>query len=221
MLETFMASFDNFYNEALELGQNRKTTLTVGMPAILGSFFFERLIPKFEEANPGIHLTIHETPTLIGLKMIKENLLDLFIGIIEKEDPSYDCKLIFETNLVFWASREHPLASEKVIKGSDLRNQPFIMVPQGSYHFKVISRQYENIPLNVVMHSNQLPTIRYMLKNLAVTILYEQVFENDDAFCKIPLSEPLPAKIGVFWKKNTYLTDAMRAFVRFIKSIQL
>jgi DNA-binding transcriptional LysR family regulator len=102
-----------------------------------------------------------------------------------------------------------------------LKGHPFIMVPQGSYHFKTISDHYKNISLNVVMHSNQIPTIRYMLEqNRAVTILYEQVFENDKNLCKRALSEALRAKIGVFWKKDVYVTSAMKTFIRFAKAIK-
>jgi DNA-binding transcriptional LysR family regulator len=216
-----MASFDNFYNEAIELGQNKKTKLSLGMPTILGSFFFRRIFSEFERAYPEFHLTVYDIPTFVGLQMIKEDLLDFLIGILEDDVRSCDYMPIFETNLVFWANREHPLAEKEIITGSMLRNQPFIMVPQGSYHFKVISEQYKDVPLNIVLHSNQIPTIQYMLEsNLAVTVLYEQVFENNDVLCKRSLADPLPAKIGVFRKKNIYLTSAMKAFIRFIKSIQ-
>jgi hypothetical protein len=94
------------------------------------------------------------------------------------------------------------------------------MAPRGSYHFKTVSERYKDVPLNVVMHSNQIPTIRYMLLNsAAAAILYEQVFENDEAVCKTPLAEPITAEIGVFRKKHTYVTAAMKSFLRFLTSV--
>ncbi|MDR1247647.1 MAG: LysR family transcriptional regulator [Clostridiales Family XIII bacterium] len=220
MLNDLMASFDNFYNMAVDLGQNRQATLKLGIPAILGTFFFDRIFPEFERRNPNIRLTVHQTPTIIGLEMIKDSFLDFFIGIKEGDTPSCDYNKLFETELVFWARRGHPLSREKHITGELIKNQSFIMAPRGSYHFKMVSERYGNIPLNVVMHSNQISTIRYMLLNsTAVTVLYEQVFENDDAVCKIPLEEPIVAEIGVFRKKHTYVTDAMKSFLRFLTSV--
>jgi DNA-binding transcriptional LysR family regulator len=222
ILDTMMISFDNFYKEAIDLGQNKTTILKIGIPAILGTFFFERIFPTFEKLHPDIRLMIQEIPTFMGIEKINENLLDILIGIIEEKSlPHCEYKPIFTTNLVFWASREHPLVKKSVITGEMMKDYPFIMVPKGSYHFKVISDQYKDIPLNVVLHSNQIPTIRYMLEdNMAVTILYEQVFENDDNICKKPLSEPLTATIGAFWKKDTYVSSAMKTFIRFVTSTQ-
>jgi DNA-binding transcriptional LysR family regulator len=221
MLETMMLSFDNFCKASIDLGQNKTEKLKIGIPAILGTFFFERIFPKFKSMYPDIHLTIHEIPTFMGLEMINENVLDVLIGIVEEKAPLHsDYNPIFTTNLVFWANKEHPLAKEKSITGDMLKEYPFIMVPHGSYHFKVISEQYSDTPLNIAMHSNQIPTIRYMLsENQAVTILYEQVFANDNLLCKKPLAEPLTATIGTFWKKDTYVPNAMKTFLRFTESL--
>jgi DNA-binding transcriptional LysR family regulator len=219
MLDDLMASFDNFYNMAVDLGQNKQATLKLGIPAILGTFFLERIFPEFERRNPNIRLIVHQTPTLVGLKMIKDSFLDFFIGIKEGVSPSCDYNKLFETELVFWAGRAHPFLREKRVTREMLKNLPFIMVPQGSYHFKTVSERYKDVPLNVIMHSNQVPTIRYMLLNsTAVTILYEQVFEDDEAVCKRPLAEPIVAEIGVFRKKHTYVTAAMKSFLRFLTS---
>lgn len=220
MTNEMLHNFDNFYNQSMELGQARETTLKLGIPAILGTFFFERIVPEFERQHPDIHLVIYEVPTLTGQRMVNETVLDFLIGIID-DDCSCTTKLIFETNLVFFAGREHPLAKQKVITKEMLFDQPFIMVPKGSYHYKVISDRYKDIPLNTVLHSNQVSTIRYMLKNnLAVTILYQQVFAKDKEIIKRPLSEPLTASISIFWKKNVYLTSAMKQFIQFIKTIE-
>jgi DNA-binding transcriptional LysR family regulator len=220
MLNDLMMSFDNFYNMAIDLGQNKQATLKLGMPAILGTFFLERIFPEFERRNPNIRLIVHQTPPLFGLRLIKDSFLDFFIGARESDTPSCDYNKLFETELVFWARKGHPLSREKRVTREMMKNLPFIMMPQGSYHFKTISERYTDVPLNVVMHSNQVPTIRYMLLNsAAVTILYEQVFENDEAVCKIPLTEPIIAEIGVFRKKHTYVTAAMKSFLRFLTSV--
>lgn len=221
MTNDMLLSFDNFYSKAVELGECHTTTLRVGIPAILGTFFFERIIPVFEQQNPNIHLTIHEVPTITGIRMVNDAHLDFLIGVIEDDFCSCNFKLIFETDLVFFSGRDHPLAKKKVISKDMLANQPFIMVPKGSYHYKVISERYKAPPLNTVLYSNQVSTIAYMLKNnLAATILYKQVFEKDKNVCSRPLSEPLTAKIGIFWKKNIYVTNAMKKFIQFTKTIQ-
>ncbi len=221
MSNAMLKSFDNFYNRAIDLGKSRKTTLRLGIPALLGTFFFERIVPSFEQENPDINLVIYETPTISGLQKIKDNQLEFLIGILEDDISSYNFKQIFETDLLCSVGRTHPLAKEKVITKESLRGQPFVMVPKGSYHYKVIADRYKDLPLNIVLHSNQVSTIKYMLKNnLAATILYKQIFEKDREISQIPLSEPLTAKIGIFWGKNIYVNNAMKRFLQFVKEIQ-
>ncbi len=220
MTNKILLDFDDFYNKAVDLGKVRTATLRVGIPAILGTFFFERIVPDFEQANSDIHLTLQEVPTITGLRMINDSSLDFLIGIIEDKVCSYNYRLIFETELVCFVKREHPFAKEKSISKKMLANHPFIMVPHGSYHYKVISERYKDIPLNKVLYSNQISTISYMLNNSqAATILYKQVFEKDKNIRGISLSEPLTARIGIFWKKNAYTTCAMKTFISFIKTI--
>lgn len=221
MTNEMLHRFDNFYHQSVELGQAHETTLKIGIPAILGTFFFERIIPKFEQQNPDIHLITYEVPTITGQSMVNDTMLDFLIGVTNDDDESCCAKLIFETNLIFFSGRNHPLRKHKAITNEMLYDQPFIMVPKGSYHYKVISERYKDAPLKTVLHSNQISTIRYMLKNnLAVTILYQQVFANDKEIIRRPLVEPLTAKINIFWKKNIYLTVAMKKFIQFVRSTE-
>ena len=219
MLNEQMTSFDNFYKRATELGKNKKC-LTIGIPPILNSFFLERIFTKFKSQHMDIHLTIIETSTYVGLQKVNDYALDFFVGAINGDVSAYNVKAIFETLLVLWSGKNHPLAKEKIITKDMLENHPFIMMPEGSYHFKVVSKEYKDVPLNVVMHSNQLLTIRNLLKNNeALTILYKHAFEADEELCERPLSKPLPTTIGLFWKKDGYVSNTMESFLLFIERI--
>ena len=81
--EDFMSNHDNFYSTALDLGIKKSRNLKIGIPSILGTFFLGKIVPAFNETYPDIHLEIHEVPTLIGVKMLEESDLDLFVGIMD------------------------------------------------------------------------------------------------------------------------------------------
>lgn len=220
MTNRFLTDVEDFYTEALDLGKNRITYLNLGIPTVLGTFFLKKIIPDFPLVYPNIHLKIFEVPTLIGMKMIEEAKLDLFIGI--KDDTicsKCNSALIYETNLMFSASSANSLAKEKSISKEMLINQPFVIISEGSYHYKTITNLYDELPLNIVLQSNQLSTISHMVKNNhAVTIIYEEIFKNNPDISTIPLDNTITAPIGIFWKKNTYVSDTKKSFIRFMRN---
>jgi DNA-binding transcriptional LysR family regulator len=222
LTQRMLDSFDNFYSEAIDLGKNQKTVLRLGMPAILSTFFYERIVPNFEDAHPHIRLRIFEVPTLTGLEMIDNASLDFLIGIVDEESAlAYNFRVVFDTDLMLFMHPDNVLAKEKSISKEMLLDQPFVMPSKGSMHYKLIMSKYKDAPLHVVLYSTQMQTIRYMIReNLAVTILYKQVFKSDDQICKVPLKEPLLAKIGLFRKKNIYVTTAMKTFASFVLELQ-
>jgi DNA-binding transcriptional LysR family regulator len=220
MTERLLDTFDNFYSEAIDFGSNRSSAVRIGVPAILSTFFLKKFVPGFRQKNPNIQLEIFEVPTFTGLDMIDKAALDLTIGVIDGRSSAYGHERIFDTDLVLFLNADNPLAKESRISMEMLTKQPFIMVPKGSAQYNLIISKFSSLPPDIVLHSTQISTIRYMLQNdLAVMILYKQVFEDDESICSRPLQEPLSAKIGVFWKKGIYITSAMKRFISFIRAI--
>lgn len=212
--------YDSYYNEAIDLGLYKKTELRVGIPSILSTFLFEKIVPEFEQKNPDIRLVIHEVPTLTGLEMIRSSEIDLLVGIYDEEHLSTcESSALFGTNLVLFLSCNNPLAKEKSITKAMLADQPFIAIPKGSNHYNTIASAYKN-SLNIILHSTQISIIRYMLQNnLAVAILYRQLFDEDKDICCRPLDDPIHAEICVYWKKSSYLSSSMKSFISFAKTI--
>jgi DNA-binding transcriptional LysR family regulator len=209
--------FDNYYNESIDLGRHSKTVIRLGMPAILSTFFYRRIVPTFRENNPDIHLIVFEVPTLTGLRMLNDASLDFLIGILNEESScAYDCKVIFDTTLDLFVHKDNPLAKKKSVSGEMLIKQPLIFVPKGSRHYECLKNAFKGVPLDIVLYSTQMSTIRYMLEsNMAATILYKQVFDVCGDIRRIPFGKPIAAQIGLSWKKNAYLNSAMKSFVSF------
>ena len=219
----FLTSVDNFEKTALDLKKKPNVTLRLGVPPILGTLLLQEFIPGFELQNPGISLEILEIPTLDGLKMVDQANLDLLIGIKSPHSLALcDSKSIFVTELIAAFCPENPLAKEAVIEKSMLSNSSFVILPKGSYHYYAIKNSFKDPPLNIIMQSNQLSTIRYMIKSKnAVTIIFKEVFENDRDICCRPLAEPIIGDVCVFWRKHAYISNCMKAFIRYIQNCKL
>ncbi|MFV0518160.1 MAG: LysR family transcriptional regulator [Aminipila sp.] len=212
---------DNFTNKSMDLSHKKDVVLKIGMPGVLGSFFFKKIIPNFELQNPGIHLEIYEIPTIEGIKKIHDSKLDLLIGITDKATyPNCDSALIFSTELQLAVSSKNPLSQNKAVTEKMLSGYPFVIISAGSFHYNIITSRFENNPIKIILHSNQVSTIRYMIENdYAITIIYKEIFNNDPNITMIPLEDPIHANVSVFWRTGSYCNTATKAFISYLRNI--
>lgn len=219
----FLQQFNDFYEKACDLSANRTVTLRLGVPSVMGTFFFQKIIPDFHIHHPEIHLEIYEIATIDGINMLHNAELDFMLGINNESCyTNCDSKLIFTTELQLAISKEHALAGEKKITSEMVEGLPLVIISKGSYHYKAIKNAFEGRDLNIIMHSSQISTIKYMVTgNNAATIIYKDVFQNNPDICCIPLEQPMPAQVHVFWQKNIYLSSAMRTFISYITNLDI
>lgn len=217
----FLKEFASYYEKACDLSKGRKAVLRLGVPSVMGTFFFRKIIPDFNEKHPNIELEIFEIATIDGIRMLGNAELDLLLGI--KNETCYnncDSKEIFATELQLAVNKDHPLASQKKIAAQMLSGLPLVIISKGSYHYKSIRSTFSDIDLNIIMNSSQLSTIRYMIRdNNSATIIYKDIFADDPDICCVPLERPMPAHVHVFWQKNTYLSTAMKSFISYITQL--
>ena len=103
-----------------------------------------------------------------------------------------------------------------------LSGLPMVIISNGSYHNSAVLSTFEDIDLNIIMHSSQMSTIHYMLRNdHAATIIYRDIFTNDPDICCIPLERTIPAHVHVFWQKNNYVSSAMKSFISYITRLEI
>ena len=88
--------------------------------------------------------------------------------------------------------------------------------------YDAIESAFVDIDLNIIMHSSQRSTIEYMVSNnIASTIIYKDVFKNNEDICCIPLEKNIDANSHVFWQKNTYVSSAMKTFISYITQLEI
>lgn len=218
----FVNNYDNFHKEALDIGNKNQVVLKVGIPPVLGTFMFKKLFPSFEKQHPNIRLQMFEIGTISGLKRLNEGSLDFLIGAMDDATyPQCDSKLIFKTKFGLAVSSQNPLSKKPFASKEMICKQPFIIFPKGSYHYTSITGHFKEHPLNIIMEASQISTIKYIVENnFAVTITYQESFDSTAKICHIPLEEPINANVSVLWRKNAYVSNAMKAFIAYTATIE-
>ncbi len=217
----FLQQFDTYYSHAQDISSSAHPPLRLGVPAILGTFFFKKIIPDFYEKHPEIDLKIFEAPTIDGINMLNNAKLDLLLGIRDNKCYSNcNSKEIFSTELCLAVSKDNPLSEERYITPEMLSRIPLVSVNKGSYHHSIMMKEFKDLPLNILMYSNQLSTIQYMIShNCASAVIYKDVFNKSEDIICIPFKDSLPVQIHIFWQKSTYKSAVMRTFISYISSL--
>ncbi|QIB67842.1 LysR family transcriptional regulator [Aminipila butyrica] len=218
----FINSYDNFHRESLDIGNKTHVVLKVGIPPVLGTFMFKKFFPAFEQLHPNIRLQMFEIGTISGLKRLNEGGLDFLLGAMDDTVyPQCDSRLIFRTQFGLAVGEGSTLAKEPFASKEMIYHQPFIIFPNGSYHYTAITEHFKEHPLNIIMEASQISTIRYIVENnFAVTITYQESFDASSKIVHIPLEDPINANVSVLWRKNAYVSNAMKAFITYTSSLE-
>ncbi len=215
----FIDKYDDYFKNVCDISENKIAKLKLGVPSVMGTFLFEKIIPGFENENPNVRLEVFETGSIAGISMLKSDGLDCVIGLSDGEKlPGVCAKKLFSTELMLAINKDHPYAKEKLATKKIISELPLIIVTKGTYHHRAITGMYPDVELNVVMHSNQVSTIRKMLtENHAATIIYKEVFADCDDIVYIPLEKKIVADIDVFWRSDRYVQKALKRFVLYME----
>lgn len=214
---------DSFHDEMLDLGIKKKYNIKVGIPSIMGTFLLPQIFSSFHELYRDIQLEFFEYASLDATRMLTDDIIDLAFIILDEEiDDFFKTKKILETEVCFCVNIKNPLSSEKIITFDKIRNTPIALLLEGSYHYKVISKKYKenNSTPMIVLHSNQLSTIKYFVENnMAATFLYKEIFNNTPNIVSIQLNDPIKTKIGLIWKRNKYQCESTKKFIEFLSEL--
>lgn len=219
--QKFLNSYRDFQSQAYDISANRSRKIRVGIPSIMTTFFISMIYPSFQEIHPEIELEIISVGTIAGLEMLARSELDCTLGIDDgRQNSQFDSQHLFTTELQFVVNKNNPLAERRIIDPVELEGIPMAVIPAGSFHHQATLDLFKGQSINVVLFTSQLATIKYMLdKDCAATIIYKNIFRDQDNLAFIPLKETLSAPVHIFWQKHSYVAQATNQFIRFLKEL--
>ena len=73
-----------------------------------------------------------------------------------------------------------------------------------------------NAEPNIILYSNQIVTMKNLVKEGAVcAFLMEEIVKDDEELSAIPINPPVPIEIGVIWRKNKRHNSDTIQFMKF------
>ncbi|NOV00409.1 LysR family transcriptional regulator [Paenibacillus planticolens] len=199
----------------------KKGTITIGLPPVVGSVFFARVIAKFQTLHPGIHFRIVEEGAKHVESLVHNRKLDLGVVVGPVDTSAFETLPFMYQKLALIIHREHPLAKQSSVSLLQLRSEPFILFPSGyavRNHVMHACRTVGFEP-SVVYESSQWDLLAEMVASKAgISIVPETICSKitSPEVLTLPLIEPsIPWDLVIIWPKDHYVSYAMREFISF------
>lgn len=213
-------SIDHLSDEFLQISQSHNT-IRLGLPPMIGSFCFPALFSTFHRLHPEISLSLQEVGSIDAGDLIREGKLDLaIVAVGAAQEPLLESHVLFQTQIVYCVGPHHRLAKRTTLHFSEIGNDPLILFSGGFYHVKLVNEAFrrEKMTPGVLLHSNQLLTIKNMVENTTVgAFLMPQVILPTDRITALPFAEPLVMNVAAVWRKGATVSRDMKTLIRFIE----
>lgn len=211
--------YDELESEMCEY-KNNKIPLRVGIAPLLSIIYFPMLVNEVRKIYPEISIRLYEYGSDRAHSLIYNDELDFALVNMEFYDiDRFNSKVLTEDRLLFYVSKDHPLAGKNKVAIADINDTPIALFNVDSVQNKLVRSRYDALGIkpNIVMHVSQLVTIKKFLdQNKVGAFLFDSLRREMRDYVALELDPPLPVKVGFIWKKGKYITSDMKKFLTFI-----
>ncbi len=191
----------------------------IGIPSMLGSYFFPPILMAFRDRYPEIQLRIIEAGTRKLQNMLDSGEIDLGVIVADPIPDNMETRLLLKAQMMVILPKEHPLAALEAISVDQFLDEDLVMFKQGYFHREVVdrlSRRKRREP-RITVETSLLPLIKQMVvRGFAITTLLEMVIQDEEQLVARPFNDPVWLDLRLAWHPERYLTRANRAFVDFV-----
>lgn len=191
----------------------------IGVPPMLGSYFFPPLLMAFKHQYPALKLNVIDS----GTRLIRQKLLDgdLELGVVADHDlpPEFESGKLMHEEMVVCMAADHPLAKFEQIEYRDFLKHELILFGKGYYHHSLIEKisLEEQARPKIAFTSNLLPLIKSVIrKGYAISPMWKVTIQNDDEIITRPFVKPFCIDLSLAWRRDSYLSRANQVFRDFI-----
>ncbi|MBA6337485.1 MULTISPECIES: LysR family transcriptional regulator [unclassified Colwellia] len=207
--------------ELEELKDLERGTIRFGVSAMMGSYYFPKVLTAFKQKYPKIKIHLIDQGTAALEKMLMNGELDLALirGDLENQQLRYT-ELIDE-EIVAAMAISHPLAKEETLSLAQFCQEPLVLFHQGYFLREVVSHyaKAHNLSLDIRMETNLIELQKSLVRNeVGITTCLSRILQNEQQITSIPFEPKLAFKLSLAWKKDHYLSKASKAFMTCLTS---
>jgi len=202
-----------------ELGGLQSGEVKVGIPGMLGSYYFPPLLMAFRHRYPRLQLSVMESGTRKLQQMLLGGELDIAVIVADKLPDGLEACHFLRAQMMVVMPEDHPLANEESITLDAFFAEELVLFKEGYFHREVIDKLIaaSNITPRIGFETNLIPLIKQIVRQgFGISTLLEMVISDDPALVARPFREPVWLDLSLAWRREGYISRANRSFIDFI-----
>lgn len=207
--------------ELEELKDLERGTIRFGVPAMMGSYYFPKILTEFKQKYPKIKIHLVDQGTVALEKKLLDSELDLALIRSDLENPQLRYTKLINEEVVAGMSSSHSLAAEKTISMAQFCQQPLVLFHEGYFLREVVSQysKKHQLPLDIRMETNLIELQKSLVRNeVGITTCLSRILQNEQQMTSVPFEPKIEFKLSLAWKKNHYLSKASKVFMTYLSS---
>lgn len=211
--------FSTAETEMSELKELSSGEVRIGIPPMMSSYYFPRVIKDFRTEYPHLQLTIMGEGAAHIQRQISSGEIDLGVIAGSKIPEGLASTCFLREEIVACVSSDHPLAERTSILFEDLLSEPLILFRQGYYMRELTDALQRDLPQKpqVVFETNLFSLVRSLVgEGVGVSTLLRMVVADEPKVAAVSFDPPLYLDLHIAWKEDGYLSRANQAFRSFL-----
>lgn len=204
-----------------ELKDLERGTIRFGVSAMMGSYYFPKVLTQFKKKYPNIKIHLIDQGTAALEKMLLDGELDLALVRGDLENPHLRYTELINEEIVAGMVSSHPLAAEKTLTLAQFCQEPLVLFHEGYFLREVIS-QYEkkhHLTLDIRMETNLIELQKSLVQNeVGITTCLARILTAEHQMTSVSFAPKIEFKLSLAWKKNHYLSKASKAFMTYLSA---
>lgn len=220
-------AFENLSSELDDLIQLKKGHIRIGLPPMIGSSFFPKVIGKFREQYPEVTIQLIEDGAKKVESDVESGVLDIGVVLSPINEEMFHSFSLVQEKLMLLVHPSHPFANRAEVSLSELAHESFVFFREDfALHDRIIAACVQaGFQPHVIYESSQWDFISEMVAaNLGIALLPEPICRELDVerVRLLPLVDPvIPWHLTMVWRKDRYLSFAAREWIRFTRDLFL
>lgn len=195
--------------------------INIGLPPIIGSLFFPKIIAAFHKAYPNIQINIREYGAAKVVKSVEEGEFEMGVAVLPLTDDSFHIFPLVKEALKLIVPESHRFANRKKVHMKELKAEEFIFYSEEFALYEIMRRKFiqEGFEPNIIFKSSQWDfMVEIVAANLGISILPESICNraNNNQVRFIDLEPVTNWELVIITKKDRYLSVASRRFIDFV-----
>ena len=200
-----------------------KGTIKIGFPTSLASYVLPTVISAFKKEYPDVSFHLRQGSYKFLIDSVKNRELNLaFLGPLPPKDEAINTTILFSENIYALLPANHRLAKNDKINLVDLRQEHFVLFPEGYILHKVAVEACRSVGFvpTITSVGEDMDALKGLVAaGIGVTLLPESsLYDSTPRFTiKMPIAIPaIRRTVGVISPTNRELAASEKVFLDFV-----